>query len=192
MSEPEIVAPRDRADWRRWLAAHHGRPTGVWLLIKKKGSDATGVAYEDAAQEALCFGWIDGKANRHDDDHYRLWLSPRKPNSMWSAVNKQRVADLTAHGLIEPPGQAVIDRARANGSWDALNASDALEVPDDLAAALDAHPPARRHWDAFPPSARKNILVWIGSAKREETRTKRIARTAELAAQDVRANQPGA
>ena len=119
-----------------------------------------------------------------------MWLSPRKPNSVWSAVNKQRVADLTARGLIEPPGQAVIDPAKANGTWDTLNSSDALEVPDDLAAALDAHPPARLHFDSFPPSARKNILAWIGSSKRFETRAKRIAQTAELAAENIRANEP--
>jgi uncharacterized protein YdeI (YjbR/CyaY-like superfamily) len=190
MPEPEIVAPRDRAAWRRWLAANHRQPNGVWLLIRKKGSDAVGISYEEAAQEALCFGWIDGKANRHDGDHYKVWLSPRKPNSMWSALNKQRVADLTARGLIELPGQAAIDLAKANGTWDTLNSSDALEVPGDLEAALDANPPARQHWDAFPPSVRKNILAWIGSAKRDETRAVRVARTAELAADDVRANQP--
>jgi uncharacterized protein YdeI (YjbR/CyaY-like superfamily) len=109
---------------------------------------------------------------------------------VWSAVNKRRVADLTARGLIEPPGQAVIDLAKANGTWDTLNSSDALEIPDDLAVALDAHPPARKHWDAFPPSVRKNILAWIGSAKRDQTRATRVTRTAQLAADNVRANQP--
>ena len=190
MLDAEIVAPRDRAAWRAWLAEHHARPSGVWLLIKKKGSTASGISYEDAAQEALCFGWIDGKANRYDDDHYRVWLSPRKPKSVWSAVNKERVADLSLRGLIEPPGRAVIELAKANGSWDALNASDALEVPEDLAVALDANPPARKHWDAFPPSTRKQILAWVGSAKRPETRAKRVAQTATLAASNIRANQP--
>jgi uncharacterized protein YdeI (YjbR/CyaY-like superfamily) len=190
VTDPEIVAPADRASWRAWLAVHHERPRGVWLLIRKKGSSAPGISYEDAAQEALCFGWIDGQANRHDDDHFRVWLAPRKPNSVWSVVNKRRVADLAARGLIEPAGQAVIDRAKANGSWDALNASDALEVPDDLADALDASPPARANFDAFPPSTRKQILAWIGSAKRPETRAKRVAQTAELAARNIRANQP--
>jgi uncharacterized protein YdeI (YjbR/CyaY-like superfamily) len=190
VTDPEIVAPADRASWRAWLAAHHERPRGVWLLIRKKGSSAPGISYEDAAQEALCFGWIDGQANRHDDDHFRVWLAPRKPNSVWSVVNKRRVADLAARGLIEPAGQAVIDRAKANGSWDALNASDALEVPDDLADALDASPPARANFDAFPPSTRKQILAWIGLAKRQETRAKRIAATAERAARSERVNQP--
>jgi uncharacterized protein YdeI (YjbR/CyaY-like superfamily) len=190
MAEPEIIAPEDRAAWRAWLSANHEQPLGVWLLIKKKGSSAPGVSYEDAAQEALCFGWIDGKANTHDDDHYKLWLTQRKPKSVWSAVNKQRVAALTARGLIEPAGQAVIDLAKANGSWDALNASDSLDVPDDLADALGANPPAQEHFDAFPPSTRKQILSWIGSAKRAETRAKRVAQTAELAARNIRANQP--
>jgi uncharacterized protein YdeI (YjbR/CyaY-like superfamily) len=191
MREAEVVAPRNRAALRRWLAKHHARSTGVWLLVKKKGSAAPGVAYEDAVQEALCFGWIDSTAGRHDDDHYKMWFAPRKPRSIWSQSNKRRVEELTRRGLIEPPGQAAIDVARSNGSWDALTASDALEVPDDLAEALAANPPAREHFDAFPPSSRKQILWWIGSAKRPETRATRIARTATLAARNVRVNQPG-
>jgi len=191
MSEAETVSPRSRAAWRRWLAKHHTRPTGVWLLVKKKGSAAPGISYEEAVEEALCFGWIDSTAGRHDDDHYKMWLAPRKRTSVWSALNKRRVAELTERGLIEPPGQAVIDLARSNGSWDALNASDALEVPDDLAEALAANPLAREHFDAFPPSSRKQILAWIGSAKRPETRATRIERTATLAAQNIRVNQPG-
>jgi len=190
MPDPETVAPKDPADLRRWLATHHAQPAGVWLLLRKKGSSAPGVSYEEAVREALCFGWIDGKAGRHDDDHYKVWLAPRKPKSVWSALNKRRVADLRALGLIEPPGLAAIELARQNGSWDTLNASDSLEVPDDLADALDANPPARGYWDAFPPSSRKQILAWIGSAKRPETRATRIARAAALAAENIRANQP--
>jgi uncharacterized protein YdeI (YjbR/CyaY-like superfamily) len=189
MADAEIVAPRDRGAWRRWLARNHARPAGVWLLIRKKGSTAAGVSYEDAVEEALCFGWIDGLANRHDDDHYKIWLSPRRPRSAWSARNKRRVADLAARGLIEPPGQAAIDLAKRNGSWDRLVERDSLQVPDDLSEALDANPPAREHFEAFPAGTRKQILGWIADAKRDETRAKRVAQTATLAARNIRVTQ---
>lgn len=189
MKDAPLVAPKDRADLRRWLRRHHEQPAGVWLLIRRKGSAAPGVTYEEAVLEALCFGWIDSTTGSLDEDHYKLWYVPRKPKSMWSATNKARVAALEREGLIEPAGRAAIELAKRNGAWDQLNASDALEVPKDLAAAFRANPPARKHWNAFPPSARKQILGWIGAAKRPETRAKRIAETAELAARNVRAHQ---
>ena len=188
-TDAEIVAPEDRAAWRRWLTRNHAQPSGVWLLVRKKDGRASGVTYEEAVLEALCFGWIDSTAGRHDDDHYRLWLAPRKPSSGWSALNKRRVSELEAASLLAPAGIAAIETARRNGSWDALTASDALQIPRDLAAAFREHPPARRHWDAFPPSVRKQILTWIGTAKRPETRARRVQETATLASENRRANQ---
>jgi uncharacterized protein YdeI (YjbR/CyaY-like superfamily) len=189
VTEPEIVTPKDRRAWRRWLERHHAQPNGVWLLIRKKGSTQAGVDYEDAVQEALCYGWIDSKAVAHDDDHYRQWMSPRKPTSGWSASNKRRVADLIERGSMAPPGLAAVEEAKRNGSWDKLDATQTLDIPPDLAKAFRAHPPARKHWNAFPPGVRKQILAWIGSAKRPETRARRIDQTARLAAENVRANQ---
>jgi uncharacterized protein YdeI (YjbR/CyaY-like superfamily) len=190
MPEPELVEVPDRAAWRRWLSSHHRRGTAVWLVIHKKGSRSGSLAYEDAVLEALCFGWIDSKANSLDDERYRLWMTPRKPKSMWSAVNKRRIESLLAAGLITKAGLAVIEAAKADGSWNALDRSDALEVPDDLVEALEQHPGSRANWDGFPPSARKQILWWIYSAKREETRARRVEETASLAARNERANQP--
>jgi len=189
VNEPEVVTPKDRAAWRRWLARHHERPVGVWLLIRKKGSQAPGVAYDEAVEEALCFGWIDSKAVGHDDDHYRQWMSPRKATSGWSASNKQRVTDLIERGLMAAPGLAVIEQAKVSGSWDTLSSIETLEIPPDLMKAFRKHSPASTHWRAFPPSVRKQILGWIASAKRPETRAKRIEETARLAADNVRANQ---
>ncbi|MEZ0235739.1 MAG: YdeI family protein [Actinomycetota bacterium] len=189
MPEPELVEVPDRAAWRRWLSSHH-RGAAVWLVIHKKGSRSGSLVYEDAVLEALCFGWIDSKANSLDDERYRLWMAPRKPKSVWSAVNKQRIDSLLDAGLITTAGLATIEAAKADGSWNALDRSDALLVPDDLVEAFERHAGSRANWDGFPPSARKQILWWIYSAKREETRATRVERTASLAALNERANQP--
>ncbi len=159
-------------------------------MIHKKGSRSGSLAYEDAVLEALCFGWIDSKANSLDDERYKLWMAPRKPRSMWSATNKRRIESLLAAGLITEAGLATIDAAKADGSWNALDRSEALEVPDDLVEAFERHAGSRANWDGFPPSARKQILWWVYSAKREETRATRVEQTASLAARNERANQP--
>ncbi len=188
--EAERVRAKDRAAWRRWLARHHERAGGLWLVIHKKGSRSGTLSYEDAVLEALCFGWIDSKANSLDDETYLLWMAPRKPASGWSAINKERVDRLIEANALAPPGLAAIETAKANGSWDALNQSDAMIVPDDLEAAFAAQPAAARtNWDGFPPGVRKQILEWINTAKRAETRAKRVDETARSATENIRANQ---
>ena len=161
----------------------------MWLVIHKKGHPTGRLFYEDAVQEALCFGWIDSTANALDEHNYKLWMAPRKPRSGWSAVNKRRIERLLADGQIAPAGLAAIDAAKRDGSWAALDASHSLTVPRDLATAFKRYPDAARHFDAFPPSARRVILQWIDAAKRPETRAKRIDETARLAQEDIRANQ---
>ena len=190
MADEPIVRAKDRAAWRRWLERHHATSPSVRLAIGKKGASVPHVGYADAVEEALCFGWIDGRAGSLDDDAYLQLMSRRKPGSGWSAINKERIDRLTAAGLMTPAGQAVIDAAKADGSWSKLDASEALTVPRDLATAFRAYPDAKRHFDAFPPSARKVILAWIGDAKRPETRAKRVEEAARLANENVRANQP--
>jgi uncharacterized protein YdeI (YjbR/CyaY-like superfamily) len=185
-----VVDAPDRPAWRAWLAGHHGQAEAIWLLLRKQaGGDEGRLRYAAAVEEALCFGWIDSRANKVDALRYLLLFAPRKRGSGWSALNKERVARLTAARLMEPPGLAAVQAARADGSWDALNEATALVEPDDLRAALDATPRARGHWEAFPPSARRAILEWIGTAKRPETRLKRVTETATLAARGERANQ---
>ena len=186
---PNSVHPMTRAEWRAWLEQHHGRPEGVWLISYKAPTGKPRVAYDEAVEEALCFGWIDSKGGKLDDERTMLWFAPRKPRSGWSRPNKERVERLMAAGLIAPPGLAKIEAAKQNGSWSALDAVEELEVPPDLAAALAANPAAQQHWDAFPRSAKRGILEWIGNAKRPETRAKRVEETARLAADNIRANQ---
>ena len=185
----EIVHVPDRSAWRAWLADRHEQKDGVWLAMPRKGSDAPAPTYDEAVEEALCYGWIDSTANTLDDAWSLLYFAPRKRGSAWARTNKERVELLEREGLIAPAGQAVIERAREDGSWTALDSVEALEVPVDLAAALAANPKASAHFDAFPPGARKQILWWVVSAKRPETRAKRIGETVRLAEQNVRANQ---
>lgn len=189
MGSGTVVRAKDRAAWRRWLQRHHASSPSVWLVIHKKGHPKGQLFYEDAVQEALCFGWIDSTANTLDEHNYKLWMAPRKPRSGWSAVNKRRIERLLADGQIAPAGLAAIDMAKRDGSWAALDSSHSLTVPRDLARAFKGYPDAARHFDAFPPSARRVILQWIDVAKRPETRAKRINETALLAQENIRANQ---
>jgi uncharacterized protein YdeI (YjbR/CyaY-like superfamily) len=185
----EIVNAATRDEWRTWLAEHHDTEKAAWLVIHKKASSEPSVTYDEAVEEALCFGWIDSRGNKIDDLKYRLIFTPRKRGSVWAATNKARVERLIADGRMTPAGLALIEAAKADGSWDALNQVDALELPDDLLGALAANDDARRYFDAFPDSAKRIILFWITSAKRPETRAKRIAETVDLAEHNIRAAQ---
>ena len=184
-----IVHPKSRKGWRLWLSRNYGRSPGVWLAAHRTETGKPRVEYDEAVEEALAFGWIDSKSVRLDEERTLLWMSPRKPSSGWSRSNKERVERLEREGLMTDAGRAAIEAAKRNGSWSLLDSVEALEEPDDLAAALNASPAARAHFDAFPPSARKLILTWIATAKREETRLKRIEETTRLAAENIRANQ---
>ncbi len=184
---PLFYAP-DRQAWRAWLDEHHATARGVWLVYYKKGSGRPRVDYGDAVEEALCAGWIDSRPNALDAERSTQLFSPRKPRSPWSRLNKRRVESLIAAGLMRPAGLAVVEAARADGSWSAYDATEDLTVPDDLASALAADPAAHANFDLFPPSSKKNILWWISSAKRPETRAKRVAETVRLAAENKRAN----
>jgi uncharacterized protein YdeI (YjbR/CyaY-like superfamily) len=186
---PDVVC-ETRADWRGWLAANHSSSTGIWLVLNKKGSGRQVLAYGDLVEEALCFGWVDSVPNKLDETRFRLMVTPRKAGSVWSAANKVRIARLLDAGLMAPAGLAALAAAQADGSWDALAASDSLEAPEDLMQAFAAAPDARARFEAFSASSRKNILQYILSAKRPETRARRVAETVALAAGGLRANYP--
>jgi uncharacterized protein YdeI (YjbR/CyaY-like superfamily) len=185
LSEAPLVPADDRETWRAWLADNHATTRGAWLVTWRRGHGPA-LGYEAAVEEALCFGWIDSTAGRVDDRRSKLYFAPRKPGSGWAATNKARVERLLAAGLMAPAGIAVVERARADGSWTSLDAIEQGIVPDDLAAALAAHPPAAINFESFPKSARRAILVWIAGAKRPETRAARVRETAERAARNER------
>ncbi len=183
------VHPATRAAWRAWLAEHHARPEGVWFVSYKSGAGRPRVTYDEAVEEALCFGWIDSKGNKLDDRRSMLWFAPRKRGTGWSRPNKERVLRLEAAGLMMPAGAARVAAARADGSWEKLDAVEALEVPADLKTAFRRHPGSAKHFDTFPRSAKRGILEWILQAKRADTRAARVEETARLAREGVRANQ---
>jgi uncharacterized protein YdeI (YjbR/CyaY-like superfamily) len=180
------VEVTSRKHLRDWLLKHHQQKDSIWLVTWKKGDDRH-VPYTEIVDEALCFGWIDSLPRKLDETRTMLRLSPRKPKSAWSKVNKDKVAALETKGLMHVSGRAMVDHAKANGLWDKLNPVDALDVPDDLAKAFTKS--ARANFDAFPPSVRRGILEWILQAKKPETRAQRIKDTADKAKDNIRANQ---
>jgi uncharacterized protein YdeI (YjbR/CyaY-like superfamily) len=186
----ERVTVTSRAEWRGWLEAHHGQDEAIWLVTCRKGDGRPHLPWGEIVDEALCFGWIDSLPRKLDADRTMLLLSPRRAGSRWSAINKDKAERLIRDGLMAPAGAAKIAAAKADGTWSALDEVSALTVPEDLAAALARHGQASTHFAAFPPSARRGILEWIASARRPETRAKRIETTAELAAKNQRANTP--
>jgi uncharacterized protein YdeI (YjbR/CyaY-like superfamily) len=189
LDDLERVQPASAKEWRDWLQANHACRDGVWLVLPKKGSGIDGVALSDAVDEALCFGWVDSLPRKLDDRRTMLLVSPREAGSNWSAVNKAKVERLIVEGRMAPAGMAKVGTARSDGSWNALDRVEALEVPEDLAASFAALPPSADNWAGFPRSAKRGILEWIVNARTPATRAKRIAETARLAAEGKRANQ---
>ncbi|MCB0918483.1 MAG: YdeI/OmpD-associated family protein [Actinobacteria bacterium] len=186
LADLEQVFVNSRRELREWFIAHADESPGIWLVTYKQRSGLANISYDEVVQEALCFGWIDSTVRRLDEQRGMQLLTPRKRGSTWSASNKQRVARLQEQGLIEAAGLAAIRRAKADGSWTVLDAVERLEVPADLAAALAGLPGAQQGYDAYPPSARKQALWWVVSAKRPATRANRIERIVEAAARGER------
>lgn len=177
-------------EWRDWLAENGESTQRVWLIIYRQGTKPASVRFRDAIEHALCFGWVDSKAVKRDRDSCYLMFSRRNPKSTWGRVNRQRAERLTAAGYMTPQGQRVIDHAKATGRWDAHADAQNLIVPEDLQLRLEDDPVAASYFNAFPPSSKRLILQWISSAKKPETRQRRIEQTVELAARNERANHP--
>jgi uncharacterized protein YdeI (YjbR/CyaY-like superfamily) len=178
-----------RPELRDWLTANHSKTESVWLITWKKADPARHVPYDAVVEELLCFGWVDSLPRKLDEQRSMLLISPRKAKSNWSKVNRDRVEKLIVAGLMRPPGLKLIEEAKARGTWEALDVVETLSVPDDLEAALAAVSNAPSNFDAFPKSAKRGILEWILNARQPATRAKRIAETARLAGQNIRANQ---
>jgi uncharacterized protein YdeI (YjbR/CyaY-like superfamily) len=174
---PPTLTVADAAAWSHWLAEHQGQAEGVWLVLAKKGTiEPTSLTYAQALEEALCFGWVDGQLARGDEATFRRRFTPRRSGSAWSTRNVAIVERLTGEGRMRPAGQAAVQRARAEGSWDAAYEGQAsIGVPSDLAAALAAAPPAAQvMFDTLSRSNRYAILYRVTTAKREATRARRI------------------
>jgi len=176
MSKVAALGFTSRGDWREWLERNHASSQGTWLYIHKKGSRRRGLRYEEAVEEALCFGWIDSKVRARDADRFVQWYSPRKATSVWSETNRRRVARLTEQGLMTGAGLRSVRAARRNGMWGSLpDRCDDPEPGADLREALRADTAAWRGWRSFAPSYRKMYIYWVDDAKRAQTRERRIA-----------------
>ena len=165
----------DEAQWRAWLQAHDAAASGVWLVFAKKGSGLTSPSYDEAVDEALCSGWVDGKKQKRDAQTYVLRFTPRRPRSAWSQVNVAKVDRLAQEGRMRPTGLAAVEAARANGQWDRAYAPPStMTVPDDLRAALDASPRAAEAFAGLDSRNRYAVLHRVQDAKRAETRARRV------------------
>jgi len=173
---------KDRKAWRVWLEKNHQQSAGVWLIYFKKSSGKTRLDYNDAVEEALCFGWIDSTARPLDEERYMQRFTPRKPNSGWSALNKQRIQRMIDQGLMTATGLQKIELAKKNGSWESHDHIDAVQLPEDFARALSKNKKAKTNFDNFPLFTRKQFLYRINSAKRPETRKERIKLLVRMAA----------
>jgi uncharacterized protein YdeI (YjbR/CyaY-like superfamily) len=184
------IHPKNRDERREWLSAHHMQTEGVWVINFKKASAKPRLEYDDAVEEALCFGWIDSKPNKLDEERSMLWFAPRKAGTGWSKLNKGRVEKLIAAGLMTPAGLAKIESAKQDESWNALDKIEELENPLDLAEMLATNKAAQAYFDEIPRSVKRSILEWIANAKKPETRSaKRIQETVTSAVKNIRANQ---
>ena len=185
MGELPRVQPNSRSAWRAWLKKNHASSQGVWLVYAKKHSGLPSPTYNDAVEEALCFGWIDSKINPIDDAFYMQVFTPRKLKSAWSPLNKTRVERLLAAGLMTPAGLAAVKAAKTSGAWDAMKHVEALTIPPDLEKAIKANPAASRYWISYSPSRRKSVLYRLAGARRPETRARYLQEIIENMARNV-------
>jgi uncharacterized protein YdeI (YjbR/CyaY-like superfamily) len=188
-SEVDIVDMGSAEDWRAWLARNCRSATEVWLVLRHHDSGTPSLRYQEAVEQALCFGWIDGLQRRCGAGSSQLRFTPRTARSRWSQLNRKRAARMTGLGLMTDHGRAAIEQAKAAGTWQPLPDEQTWAIPD-LQEQLDGNDAARTNFESFPPSSRRLILEWIAIAKRPDTRRRRIDQTVNLAARNIRANHP--
>ncbi len=177
----ETFYPKNRQEWRAWLEENHDKKQNIWLIYYKQKSKIPTVSYSDAVDEALCFGWIDSKAKSIDEVKFMQFFSKRKEKSVWSKINKEKIESLINSGLMAPAGFAIIEKAKANGSWTILDEVEALIIPPDLEEAFSQKLNAKTYFQSLSRTDQRNILQWLVLAKRPETRQKRIDEIVDLA-----------
>lgn len=184
--EIEIFYPKSHTDWRKWLAENHLSKQSVWLVFYKKHTGKETLTWSESVDVALCFGWIDSKKIKIDEETSHQFFSKRKANSTWSKINKQKVRQLIDHGLMAEAGHKSIEIAKQNGSWTILDEVEELLIPQDLATELKNRPVAKDYFENLSKSVKKSILQWLVLAKRPETRQKRMTEIIELADQKLK------
>lgn len=189
MENLEEFHPENRRAWRKWLELNHDKTNAVWLIFYKKKSPNYNLSWSHAVDEALCFGWIDSTKKTINEEQYKQYFSKRKAKSNWSKVNKKKIETLTEQGLMQEAGYKSIEIAKENGSWTILDEVEALVIPEDLTAEFANYKGAAIYFDSLSKSTKKILLHWVMSAKRKETRQKRIKEIAENANQQMKPKQ---
>lgn len=186
MKDVEDYCPSDKKDWRKWLELNHHTKDAVWLIFYKKKSLNHNLDWGDSVDEALCFGWIDSTKKTIDSEKYKQYFSKRKAKSNWSKVNKNKVKTLIDQGLMEEGGYKSIEIAKENGSWTILDGVEALVIPEDLTEEFSNYKGSIEYFDSLSKSVKKILLYWVVSAKRKETRQKRILEIVENASNNLK------
>ncbi|PLX11015.1 MAG: hypothetical protein C0598_09150 [Marinilabiliales bacterium] len=189
MKDVEEYCPSDRKDWRKWLQLNHKNVDAVWLVFYKKNSPKHNLSWSESVEEAICFGWIDSVKRTIDDEKFKQYFSKRKAKSNWSKINKDKVKILIDQGLMEEEGYKSIEIAKENGSWTIMDEVEALVIPDDLKREFARFEGSLKFFDSLSKSVKKGLLYWIISAKRKETRQKRILELVENASNNLKPKQ---
>ena len=189
MKETEIFHPANSAEWRKWLSKNHRSKQSVWLVFYSKASGKPSLTWSEAVDVALCYGWIDSRKIRIDEETSHQFFSKRKPKSTWSRINKEKIQKLIDEGLMRKAGLERIEAAKQNGSWSVLDGVEELEIPKDLGKAFRKHKGSRQYFMGLSKSVKKMMLHWIIMAKKPETREKRIEEIANLSGQGMKPAQ---
>ncbi|MFY0652604.1 MAG: YdeI/OmpD-associated family protein [Cyclobacteriaceae bacterium] len=189
MKDVEDFCPKDKKEWRKWLEENHLKNEAVWLIFYKKKSPKHNLSWSESVDEALCFGWIDSVKKTIDDEQYKQYFCKRKEKSNWSKINKEKVKTLIDQGLMEEAGYKSIEIAKENGSWEILDEVEGLVIPEDLKEEFANHKGSFDYFDSLSKSVKKILLHWVISAKRKETRQKRILEIAENASKNLKPKQ---
>jgi uncharacterized protein YdeI (YjbR/CyaY-like superfamily) len=189
MNNAEDYCPTDKSHWRKWLQMNHDKKEGIWLIFNKKKSYNYNLSWSESVDVALCFGWIDSTKRPIDSTQYKQYFSKRKAKSNWSKINKDKVKTLIDQGLMQEAGYKSIEIAKKNGSWTILDEVEALVIPDDLKRAFTAYKGSLEFFDSLSKSVKKGLLYWVISAKRKETRQKRIEEIVENASRNLKPKQ---
>ncbi len=185
-NEIETYCPGSRAEWRNWLEENHQSKESVWLVYFRISTNVASLTWSEAVDEALCFGWIDSTKKTIDEERFMQYFCRRKPGSTWSKINKEKIAGLIQNNLMTKAGFDAIETAKQNGTWLLMDAVEELMIPEDLRIALNQNGSALDFFQSQPKSIKKTMLHWVVTAKRPETRTKRIAEIVSSAAKEVR------
>jgi uncharacterized protein YdeI (YjbR/CyaY-like superfamily) len=189
IKEIETFYPTNRQEWREWLLENHNKKQSIWLVHYNKKSNMPSVSWSDAVDEALCFGWIDSTRKSLEIDKFIQFFTKRKPTSVWSKINKEKIGRLKQEGLLMPAGLESISIAQQNGTWNILDDVEELEISEDLEKEFNTREGSKEYFLSLSKSVRKSMLQWIKLAKRPETRQKRIVELVEHANRKIRPKQ---